>query len=117
MGLAAYHYLFPPAAAKSLNLGDEILAVNGEPLYGLSHGQVVEKLRQAGPSVVLLVHPNQTLQDIFSSSNSTHFESALSPAIPLLSARDDGVAVTTSTLPHGWGQKVDQKTGRVYFEK
>lgn len=109
--------VFSPAAGKSLNLGDEILAVNGEPLYGLSHGQVVNKLKQAGPSVVLLVHPNQTLQDIFSSSNSVHSERALSPPIPLLSARDETVAVTTSPLPQGWGQKVDQKTGRVYFEK
>lgn len=109
---------FTLAAGKSLKLGDEILAVNGEPLYGLSHHQVVRKLKNAGPSVVLLVQPNQTLQDIFSSASSTYSERTLSPSLLPSSAKDDSIsAAASSQMPQGWGQKVDQKTGRVYFEK
>ena len=48
-------------AASSLNLGDEILAVNGQPLNGLTHKEAVAKLKGAGSSVVLRVRPNQTL--------------------------------------------------------
>lgn len=47
--------------AASLNLGDELLAVNGEPLHGLTHAEAVAKLRGAGSTVVLRVRPNQTL--------------------------------------------------------
>jgi hypothetical protein len=103
------------ATGKSLNLGDEILAVNGELLFGLSHRQVVSKLKNAGPSVVLLVRPNQTLQDIFSNTSSTYPEKSLSSSTP--SVRGDSVPAAVSPLPQGWGQKTDRKSGRAYFEK
>lgn len=48
-------------AAELLNLGDEILAVNGEAMHGLTHGEAVAKLKGAGPTVVLRVRPNQAL--------------------------------------------------------
>lgn len=47
--------------AELLNLGDEILAVNGEPLHRLTHNEAVAKLKGAGSTVVLRVRPNQTL--------------------------------------------------------
>lgn len=49
-------------AAKHLRLGDEILAVNGQPLQGMPHAQAVHYLRTAGPTVVLRVRPNQMLE-------------------------------------------------------
>ena len=49
-------------AASHLRLGDEILAVNGHPLQDLAHAQAVQKLRGAGPTVILRVKPNQTLE-------------------------------------------------------
>lgn len=48
--------------ASHLRLGDEILAVNGYPLQDLAHAQAVQKLRGAGPTVILRVKPNQTLE-------------------------------------------------------
>ena len=48
-------------AASFLNLGDEILAVNGEPLNGLTHKEAVAKLKGAGSTLILRVRPNQTL--------------------------------------------------------
>lgn len=113
-------------AAKELRLGDEVLAVNGQSLFGLSHPQVVSKLRQAGPTVNLLVRPNQTLEDVFSNSQSsslalgqTRQERALSPVTPVAEKQEPAFSFSdlAPALPQGWGQKVDQKTGRVYFEK
>lgn len=47
--------------ASSLNLGDEILAVNGRPLNGLTHKEAVSRLKGAGSTVTLRVRPNQAL--------------------------------------------------------
>ena len=47
--------------AKHLHLGDVILAVNGHSLQGMSHSDAVERLRNAGTSVMLRIRPNQTL--------------------------------------------------------
>ena len=112
------------AASNSLSLGDEILAVNSQPLYGLSHRAVVDKLKKAGPSLVLLVRPNQTLQDIFSSSHSSstaihpsHMHTLPSPVAPPAALRSNSTADRAPPLPQGWGRKLDQKTGRIYFEK
>lgn len=52
---------FSMYAASSLNLGDEILAVSGQPLNGLTHKEAVAKLKGAGSTVILRVRPNQTL--------------------------------------------------------
>lgn len=48
-------------AASSLNLGDEILAVNGQSLNGLTHKEAVTRLKGAGSALILRVRPNQTL--------------------------------------------------------
>ncbi len=112
------------AAAKDLRLGDEILALDGQSLYGLSHNQVVGRLRggSAGSSVVLLVRPNQTLQDIFSSDRARlEPGQLLSPTIPP-SERSHlptplGQTRDSAPLPPGWTHKLDQKTGRIYYEK
>ena len=53
---------YPFYAASHLRLGDEILAVNGYSLQDLAHAQAVQKLRGAGPTVILRVKPNQTLE-------------------------------------------------------
>ena len=146
--------------AESLNLGDEILAVNGEPLHGLTHSEAVAKLKGAGPVVVLRVRPNQTLGgevdtshlqvvpwwtqavltlydlfslvDIFSieNENSTgptqkpHLslppsaEETKGEDLPRLPTADSHQsAKQTGPLPAGWGEKIDLKTGRPYFEK
>ena len=50
------------AVATQLRLGDEILAVNGHSLQGLAHTDAVHLLREAGPTVVLRVKPNQMLE-------------------------------------------------------
>ena len=57
-----FFLLFFFFTASHLRLGDEILAVNGYPLQGLAHAQAVQKLRGAGPAVILRVKPNQTLE-------------------------------------------------------
>lgn len=112
--------------AKSLSLGDEILAVNGQSLHGLSHTQVVNTLKTAGASVVLLIRPNITLQDIFSnSSDPPGPQRGLSPMSPVspMSPMSPAPVISKSSLlpstplPNGWSKKLDQKTGRVYFEK
>lgn len=113
---------FSVAVAKNLRLGDEILAVNGHSLQGLSHGQVVDKLRNAGPTVTLLVRPNQALEDIFSSETSAPPKSPDVPTSPMTPVADKTVSKRlpleqNRPLPPGWGQKLDQKTGRAYFEK
>ena len=111
------------SASKELTLGDEILAVNGHPLYGLSHQQVVNKLRTAGSSVVLLIRPNQRLEDVFSSTaagrNYPETPTTLIPPsershlpVPAPHSHSD-----SAPLPQGWTQKLDQKTGRIYYEK
>ena len=50
-----------PNVASSLNLGDEILAVNGQPLNGLTHKEAVARLKGAGLTLILRVRPNQAL--------------------------------------------------------
>ena len=55
---------FSLLAAKHLRLGDEVLAVNGESLQGLTHAQAVQQLRTAGPTVALRVRPNRTLEGV-----------------------------------------------------
>lgn len=95
--------------------------MNGQPLYGLSHSQVVSKLRGAGAAVTLLVRPNQTLEDIFSNSTTSSFthQDTSSLVTPPAEIPDTGGPPPRATplLPQGWGQKVDHKTGRVYYEK
>lgn len=99
-------------------LGDEILAVNGAPLFGLTHSQVVRKLRDAGPSVLLLVRPNLTLQDVFSNSTLSHgpAKSVLPLTLPSDGEKQEA-PTAVAVLPRGWGRKLDKKTGRMYFEK
>ena len=104
-------------AAKDLRLGDEILALNGDPLFGLSHSQVVGKLRNVGSSVVLLIRPNQTLEDVFSATATGKGLPPIIPPsershLPVLQGQTD-----SAPLPQGWTQKLDQKTGRIYYEK
>lgn len=60
-GSSDFHLI---SAATDLRLGDEILAVNGNSLQDLTHGQAVQNLRSAGPTVVLRVKPNQTLEGV-----------------------------------------------------
>ena len=117
------HNILFLSASKELSLGDEILAVNGHPLYGLSHQQVVSRLRTAGSSVVLLIRPNQRLQDVFSTSTAGRdypgTPTTLIPPsershlpVPAPHSQSD-----SAPLPQGWTQKLDQKTGRIYYEK
>lgn len=116
---------FISTAAKDLRLGDEILALNGQPVHGLSHKQVVGRLRSAGSSVLLLVRPNQTLEDVFSSTTRKPYPGPgsgrlLSPVIPPSERSHLPVPrgpTDSIPLPQGWAQKLDQKTGRVYYEK
>lgn len=49
-------------SGTQLRLGDEILAVNGHSLQGLSHTEAVHLLRGTGSTVVLRVKPNQALE-------------------------------------------------------
>ena len=54
--------LLPFQPAKHLRLGDVILAVNGRSLQGASHSEAVTRLKQAGPTVLLRIRPNQVLE-------------------------------------------------------
>lgn len=148
-------------AASSLNLGDEILAVNGQPLNGLTHKEAVAKLKGAGSSVVLRVRPNQTLGgrinynckkfreliifmlnlstlDVFSSeiesdrASTGHAPKPHPPPLPTEheveppreqevphppKAAHHVIKAARGPLPPGWGEKIDLKTGRPYYEK
>lgn len=60
----AYVSRFSPSsssAKQQLRLGDVILAVNGRSLQGASHGEAVQRLKKAGPTVLLRVRPNHVL--------------------------------------------------------
>ena len=59
-------------AASSLNLGDEILAVNGQSLNGLTHKEAVARLKGVGSTVILRVRPNQTLGGTYKYSLVSH---------------------------------------------
>ena len=114
-----------------------ILAVNGRSLQGASHGEAVQRLKQAGPTVLLRIKPNQVLQgiaktmqprmksryisdvllaDVFSMNGEGPSPETEGEAEVVADSLEPGQA-HEGPLPAGWERKIDVRTGRPYYEK
>jgi hypothetical protein len=102
------------AAYNLLNLGDEVLSVNGKSLLGLTHKEAVDVLRRSGQSVTVCVRPNLNYRDVFTEPG---FHK-LPPSFPSLDETDDKVLdpLADKPLPQGWSRKIDSRSGRPYYE-
>lgn len=61
-----------------LRTGDQLLAVNGKILLGVSHNRCVEMLKAAGPNIVLLAERSSSLAPRAASSSLANSEQAAS---------------------------------------
>ena len=97
-----------------------IIANSSFSLQGVSHKEAVHQLRTAGGhSVILHIRPNHILEDTFS-TNHTNYKSINDIKIDTSHKSTDWWEIPDDKdipLPEGWSRKVDQKTGRPYFER
>nr|WLO57502.1 KIBRA-like protein [Halisarca dujardinii] len=101
-------------ANTHLNLGDEVLSVNGKSLIGLAHSEAVEVLRRSGQSVSLCIRPNQNYRDVFTEPG-FHRQP---PSFLSCEGSEDKVLepFADKPLPQGWSRKIDNRSGRPYYE-
>lgn len=95
-----------------LEVGHEIIAVNGESLENASHITAVQALKKAGSEVTLKVKLNLVLQGGLLKSSKDNLNAADKSASKSAAAAggDD-----LGPLPEGWEEAVDESTGKKYY--
>jgi hypothetical protein len=113
-------------AASHLNLGDELISVNGISLQRVTHKEAVDHLKVAATErrhVILTTRINHIFQDTFISFDQTTENIPMADDVLSVTENNksinDGEQSSDSSelpLPQGWSHKIDRKTDRPYFE-
>ena len=109
-----------------LDIGDELMAVNSKNLQNLKHTDAVHLLKTEGPQVILTIRSNPVLRgnpvlqgrtlNCILTPPDMFAEDVAKDTVSQDDTNTDGDYDRQKPLPQGWSEKIDQQTGRPYYE-